>query len=77
MGNVTTDLGFLLLFILLHEKSLHAILLDAIALYQRVFMGSCNTVSLAISTIAIDTLDCIISLTSSAGMAWCYSSIDK
>lgn len=75
--NAKTDLGFLLLLIFLHEKTLHAILLHAIALHQRVFMRPRNTISLAVSTVAIDPLNCIVSLACSTRVTCRNCSVDK
>jgi hypothetical protein len=61
-------LSFFLFFVLLHDKSLDAVLLDAIALSESMLVRARDTIALSIATIAVDTLNRVVSLTAGSRM---------
>jgi hypothetical protein len=69
-------LSFFLFFVLLHDKSLDAVLLDAIALSESMLVRARDAIALSIATIAVDTLNRVVSLTAGSRMGCIQRAID-
>jgi len=70
-------LRLLFLSVLLGEESLHGVLFNTITLFQGMFMWSSNPIAFAISTIAIDSLNGVVSCTIGTCMTWTVSILQK